>query len=111
MYPAAINRSSPTTRSPEDVRRFAADGVLARELGRSYQRGRDARHPWQACQGRLIPHAAQESACMLPERRPGLRPIKAQDATKIRLETVVGGLAAPLTWVPAVEPASHACDA
>jgi hypothetical protein len=111
MYTAAINRSSPTTRSPEDVRRFAADGVLARELGRSYQRGRDARHPWQACQGRLIPNAAQESARTLPERRPGLRPIKAQDATKIRLETAVSGLPAPLTRPPAAEPASHACAA
>jgi hypothetical protein len=111
MYAAAINRSSPTTRSPEDVRCFAADGVLARELGRSYQRGHDARHPWHACLGRLIPHAAQESACTLPERRPGLRPIKAQDGTKIRLETVVGGLPAPLTRPSAAEPASHACDA
>jgi hypothetical protein len=78
MYAAAINRSSPTTGPPEDVRRFAAGGVLARELGRSYQRGRDARHLWHAYQGRLIPNAAQESACTLPKRRPGLRPIKAQ---------------------------------
>jgi hypothetical protein len=107
MYAAAINRSSPTTRSPGDVRRFAADGVLARELGRSYQPGRDARRPWHACQGRLLPHAAQESACMLPERRPDLRPSRPQD----QAGDVVGGLPAPLTRPPVAEPASHACDA
>ena len=68
---------SPTTRSPEDVRRFAADGVLTRELVRSYQRGRDARHPWHTCQGRLIPMPL--SIGVHATRAPtGSSPIKAQ---------------------------------
>ena len=106
MYAAAINRSSPTTRSPGDVRRFAAEGVLARELGRSYQPGRDARHPWHACQGRLLPVPLRNRrACYPSDDR-----VFAHQGPKIRLETVVGELPAPLTRPPVAEPASHACD-
>jgi len=111
MYAAAINRSSPTTGPPEDVRRFAAGGVLARELGRSYQRGRDARHLWHAYQGRLIPMPLRNRRARYPSDDRVFAPSRPRDGTKIRLETVVGGLAAPLTRVPAAEPASHACDA